>query len=158
MQSFLRGHFTPHTESLGVSPGDLLQASLETPFSGLFQLAQLDHGGVVHDRELVNKIHEHRFAVVVLNFDVARERDPYWLRFYTPAILEAVGDDYKLKATLEMPAPTKDRTEDSFYIYVPRERVAVAEKPSAQRENPRRLHPVPTNSANTKTGPSTKRM
>jgi hypothetical protein len=132
MQSFLRSHFAPGAESLSLAPGDLLQASLETPFSGLFQLAQLDHGGVVQDRELVSKIHEERFAVIVLNFDVVRERDPYWLRFYTPAILEAIGDDYQLEATLEMPSPTKDRSQDSFCIYVPRKPVALAEPtPSA---------------------------
>lgn len=137
LQSFLRSHFTPHTESLSLAPGDLLQADLETPFSGLFQLAQLDHGGIVHDRELVTKIREHCFAAIVLNFDIARERDGYWQRFYTPAILKAVGDDYKLAATLEMPAPAKDRIQDGFYIYVPREPVTVAEKPSAHLENPR---------------------
>lgn len=155
MQSFLRGHFAPHAASLSLAPGDLLQAALETPYSGLFQLAQLDHGGLVHDRELVSKIREKRFAVIVLNFDAARERDPYWLRFYTPAILEAVGDRYKLEATLEMPSPTKDRSQDSFYIYVPREPVTAAQKPAGQLKNPQ---PVPANSAHARTRPSTKRM
>jgi hypothetical protein len=121
MQSFLRGHFRPHSTALGIGPGDLLQAGLETPFSGLFQLAQLSHDGIVSDRDLVNQIHDRRFDVIVLYFDISQEHDPYWLKFYaTPAAVRAINASYELDASLAMPAPLRQRPQDRFYLYVPR--------------------------------------
>ena len=71
----------------------MLASCLDTPFSGLFQLAQLSRLGIVSDRDLVAKIHDRRFAVILPFFDLVRERDPYWLTFYTPGILGAIEDD-----------------------------------------------------------------
>ncbi|HEV3482788.1 MAG TPA: hypothetical protein VGR97_10730 [Candidatus Acidoferrales bacterium] len=120
MQSFLRERFPAHSASLGIGPGDMLQAGLETPFSGLFQLAQLSHRGIVSDRDLVNQIHAHRFAVIVVHFDISQEHDLYRLNFYTPAILRVIETDYDLDKNLEMPAPLKEGPRDRFYVYVPR--------------------------------------
>lgn len=121
MQSFLRGHFRPHSAALSIGPGDLLQAGLETPFSGLFQLAQLSRNGIVSDRDLVNQIHDQRFIVIVLNFDVSKERDPYWLKFYgTPAVFRAISTNYELDESLAMPDLVRQRPQERFYVYVPK--------------------------------------
>ena len=98
----------------------MLASCLDTPFSGLFQLAQLSHLGIVSDRDLVAKIHDRRFAVILLFFDPTRERDPYWLRFYTPGILGAIENNYELDAGSDMPGPLEQRPENRFYVYVPR--------------------------------------
>jgi hypothetical protein len=126
MQRFFRSHFPPHASALSLGPGDLLQAGLETPFSGFFQLEQLSQRGIVSDSELIAKIHARRFAVIVLNVDPTQEHDPYWLRIYTPMILAAIADGYKRDAILDIPAPevipgpeTKG-PQDRFYVYVPR--------------------------------------
>jgi len=98
----------------------MLASCLDTPLSGLFQLAQLSHLGIVSDRDLVAKIHDRRFAVILLFFDPTRERDPYWLRFYTPGILGAIENNYELDAGSDMPGPLEQRPENRFYVYVPR--------------------------------------
>jgi hypothetical protein len=121
MQSFLRRNFPPHARSLGTAPGDLLQAGLETPYSGLFTLAQLAHRGRVSDSDLAAQIQARRFSVIVLNFDLRQERDPYWLNFYaTPLLLQAAELNYELATSLDLPAPTRERSQDRFYVYVPR--------------------------------------
>jgi hypothetical protein len=121
MQFFLRRNFPPDASALGPNPGELLQAGLKAPFSGLFELAQFHRGGVVADRDLADQIHQRRFAVIILSFDVQKEKDPYWMMFYgTPAILDAVKTDYELAANLGMPAPIRQRQQERFYVYVPR--------------------------------------
>lgn len=121
MQSFLRQHFASHAQSLSPSPGELLQAGLETPYSGLFQLVQLAHRGLVSDRELADKIRSRRFAVIVLGIDLAEEKEPYWLNFYlTPTLIDAINQSYSITTSLDMPAPEQQRAQDRFYIYVPK--------------------------------------
>lgn len=120
MQSFLRERFPARAASLSIDPGDLLQAGLETPFSGLFQLAQLSRRGIVSDRDLVTQIQDRHFAVIVLPFDVSHARDLHWLKFYTPAILRTIETDYEVDQNLEAPAPRKEEAGDRFYIYVPK--------------------------------------
>jgi hypothetical protein len=120
MQQFLRQHFPRHAEGLSANPGELLQAGLETPYSGLFTLVQLSHRGVVSDRDLAAQIRARRFSVIVLGFDLSRESDPYWLNFYlTPATREAIEQGYACAESLEMPTPEKERPLDRYYIYVP---------------------------------------
>src|SRR5205814_9123712 len=98
IQAYLRASFPPGSVSLGAAPGDLLQAGLRVPYSGLFQLTQLARRGVVSDRDLVAQIWSQRFAVILLNFDVERERDPYTLGFYlTDPALTAVRCQYELQ-------------------------------------------------------------
>lgn len=121
VQSYLRRNFPSHARSLGVAPGDLLQAGLETPFSGLFQLVQLAHRGVVSDRDLAAQIASCRFSVITLPFDIQQEQDPYWLSFYvTPLLLQAMKRHYALVTSLDLPSPTKERPQARFYVYVPR--------------------------------------
>jgi len=121
IQSYLRQNFPPGAKALGPAPGDLLQADLETPYAGVFQLTQLVHRGILSDRELVAAIRAHEFSVVTLNFDVWRERDPYWLRFYlTAPMIEAIQQEYVLATNLDLPLPERERLGDRFYAYVPR--------------------------------------
>ena len=123
IQSFLRRNFPPHARSLGTAPGDLLQAGLETPYSGLFQLAQLAHRGKVSDSDLATQIRTCRFSIIVLSFDLGQEHDPYWLGFYgTPSTLQAIGSSYELATRLDLPTPARERPQDGFYVYVPRSR------------------------------------
>jgi hypothetical protein len=121
MQSFLRQNLPPHARSLSTAQGDLLQAGLETPFSGLFTLALLAHRGIVSDSNLVAQIRTRRFSVIVLSFDLRQERDPYWLNFYATApMLQAIELNYELATSLDMPAPRQERAQDRYYVYMPR--------------------------------------
>jgi len=121
VQSFLRRNFPSRGRALGASPGDLVQAGLETPFSGLFLFVQLAHRGSVSDRDLVAKIRSRWFSVIVLNFNLREERDPYWLNFYlTAPMRNAIDHGYQVSTSLDMPTPEKERAQDRFYIYVPR--------------------------------------
>jgi hypothetical protein len=121
LQSYLRRNFPPQAPALSPYPGDLFQAGLQAPFSGLFELARFARPGVVSDRGLVAQIRDRHFAVIVWHFDISKERDPYRLKFYaTPAILRAIETEYELDASLEMPTPIRQSPDDRFYVYVPR--------------------------------------
>jgi hypothetical protein len=121
MQAFLRQNFPPHSEALGASPGDLLQAGLDAPFSGLFTFVQLAHRGILSDRDLAAQIANRRFSAIVLTLDLSHEQDPYWLNFYlTPATREAIEQRYTRMDILDMPTPLKQRPQDRYYVYVPK--------------------------------------
>jgi hypothetical protein len=121
MQSFLRRNFSPHALSLCSNPGELLQAGLDAPFAGVFQLEALAQRGVVSDRQLVDRVRSRQFALIILRIDAQREKDPYWETFaLTSGVLRAVRSEYQLDATFDMPAPLRERPEDRFYVYVPR--------------------------------------
>jgi hypothetical protein len=121
MQAFLRRNFPAHGEALSAYPGEALQAGLNAPFSSLFQLAQLARRNLLSDRDLNASIRARRFSVIVLSFDLGKERDPYWLNSYylTPATREAIESNYVLANSLDMPEPEKDRQQNRYYIYVP---------------------------------------
>ncbi len=121
LQSFLVSHFPSHAPSLSPNPGELLQARLEAPFSGLFEVAAFARSGNVSDQGVIAQIQDQRFAVIVLHFDVSKERDPYWVKFYaTPAVLRAINANYELDVSMAMPAPLRQRPQDRFYVYVPK--------------------------------------
>jgi len=121
IQNYLRENFPAGAKALGPAPGDLLQAGLQTPFAGVFQLTQLVHRGILSDHDLVAAIRAHEFSVITLNFDVWKERDPYWLRFYlTTPMIEAVQQEYVLGMSLDLPLPERERPADRFYAYIPR--------------------------------------
>jgi hypothetical protein len=121
MQSFLVRNFPGRARALSHDPGDLLQAGLEAPFSSLYEQELFSRLGIISDAGLVAQIQDHRFAVIVLHFDISQEHDPDWLRAYaTPALLGAIKTNYNLDASLTMPAPIRKEPKDRFYIYVPR--------------------------------------
>ena len=133
IQTFIVRNFPPGAFSLGLNPGNLLQAGLKAPFSGLFELAVFSDRGLVSDQDLIAEIQDRHFAVIVLPFDVSRERDPYWLKFYTPGILRTIETDYEVDKNLEMPAPLKQGARDRFYIYVPKANGTASATSSLQR-------------------------
>lgn len=122
LQVFLRRNVAPNSVGLALDPGELLQAGLKAPFAGLFQLAQLSQRDIVSDDDLVAEIRDHRFGIVLLSFDPTREDEAYWFKFYTPGILSTIEQDYRLETSLDMPSPLKNRADDRFYVYVPRNR------------------------------------
>lgn len=120
MQSLLRRSFPAHAASLCANPGEMIQAGLDVPFSGLYQLTHLARRGVESDRGVVNMIRQGKFAVVVLSVDVNKETDPYALNFaLTPQMLLAIRQNYEVKYVLAMPTPLKLRRQDRFFVYVP---------------------------------------
>ncbi|MGH9351761.1 MAG: hypothetical protein ACRD2G_06340, partial [Terriglobia bacterium] len=129
IETYLRENFPLHAASLGFDPGILAQSGMETPFSGLFQLAQLARRGIVSDRGLVDEIRARRFAVITLGIDARKERDPYWLNFWlTPSIRDAIERNYTPERSMAMPSPQRERPQDRFYIYVPQGSAPVARR------------------------------
>ena len=121
VQEFLRGNFPRHARALGYYPGDLLRAGLDTPVSDPFQYSQLVFQGRVPDRDLLIQLHERRFAVVVIHFNlrdegVARRR----IDRLPDAWREAILQNYQLMTSIEMPAQERLLPEDRFYVWVPR--------------------------------------
>jgi hypothetical protein len=99
----------------------LVQAGLEVSFTDLYQFAELSRRGLLSDRSLAAQIHARRFSTIVLDFNLAEEKDPAQLNFYlTEPLREAISHDYDLRTTLEVPDPEKSRLEPRFYVYVPR--------------------------------------
>lgn len=121
LQSYLQQHFPPHARALGLRGGDLVQAGFDTPFADLFQSELLSRHGVVSDGDLIAQIRARWFSVIVLDFDLQTERDPYRLAYYLnePA-RRAIVENYEISTTLPTPTPEKLWEGDQFYIYVPR--------------------------------------
>lgn len=126
VQSYLRLNFPPHALALSTSPGDLLQAGLDAPFGGLFQLEALTQRGVVSDFDLVEGVQKRQFVVIILPVNSDRDPATGWQSFpLTLEVVRAVRDRYRLAARFDMPpclleAPTPiDRPPARFYVYVP---------------------------------------
>jgi len=120
LQSYFRENFRPHTRALGFRGGDLVQAGFDTPFSDLFQSELLAHGGVVSDRDLVDRIRERWFSVIVLDFDLRADKDRQWMDYYLhEAARQAIAQNYEVRTSLPTPSPEKLWNGDRFYIYVP---------------------------------------
>lgn len=120
VQDFFRHSFPPGSRALGFRAGDLVQAGLDTPFADVFQTELLARRGVVPDRELLARIRERWFSVIVLDFDLEKERDPQWLDMYlTPLARDTIEQNYQLVDTIEIPVPERVNPRDQFYIYVP---------------------------------------
>ena len=121
MQSFFRMKFSPRSRALGFRGGDLVQAGFDTPFADLFQTELLARRGVVPDQELLARIRDQWFSVIVLDFDLAKERDPQWLDMYlTASTREAIEQNYDLGKQIEIPFPERFNPQDRFYIYIPK--------------------------------------
>jgi hypothetical protein len=121
VQGFFRRSFPPGARALGFRGGDLVQAGLDTPFADLFQTELMARHGVVPDKELLERIRDRWFAVIVLDFDLEKERDPQWLDMYlTPRARGTIEENYQLVDNVEIPYPERLNPQDHFYIYVPK--------------------------------------
>ena len=125
VQTFLRNGFPRGSRALGFRGGDLVQAGLDTPFADLFQTELLARHSIVPNQALLSRIRQGWFSVIVLDFDLDEERDPFYLNFYlTNSTRQAIVQNYRLEATLKVPAPEWLREKRRFYVYVPRSRPA----------------------------------
>lgn len=121
LQAFLRRNFRPGTPALGYYTGDLLRAGLDTPVSDLYTYSLRIRQGILPDREILAQLQQRRFGVIVLNFDLARGRDPYRANYYlTGRLRDAIAANYQPAASLKMPEAEKLQPEDRFYVWVPR--------------------------------------
>lgn len=120
VQDFLRHNFPPRSLALSYYIGDLVRAGLETPITNLFHYTQLVRMHTLSDRDLLAQLRDHRYSLVVLNFDLMRETDPEVTDAYlSPSLRQAILQCYRLGATLEMPKPERSRAGDRFYAWVP---------------------------------------
>ncbi len=121
VQDYLRRNFAPHTPALGYYAGDLVRAGLGTPISNLYHYTWLIRKGKVSDRHLQAQLGSRRYSVIVLNFDLDREKDPNQTEYYlTEPLRQVIRANYRLAGSLEMPGPEKFRVEDRFYAWVPK--------------------------------------
>jgi hypothetical protein len=71
--------------------------------------------------------------VIVLDFDLEKERNPQWLDMYlTAPTREAIKYNYKVGGQIEIPFPERFNPQDRFYIYIPKhfdDQSAVADEP-----------------------------
>jgi hypothetical protein len=124
VRDFFQKSFPRGSRALGFRGGDLVQAGLDTPFADLFQTELLARRGVVPDQALLARIREQWFSVIVLDFDLEKERDPQWLDMYlTASTREAIEQKYELGEQIEIPFPERFTPQDRFYIYIPRHSV-----------------------------------
>lgn len=120
-QSFLRGKFPPHSRALGYRAGDLFQAGFDTPFDTLYQTELLARYGIVSDRYLQERIKQHWFRFIVLDFDLSTEHDPTLLNYYlTQETRAAIEQNYRVVSNIRVPGPEQFLSLDHFYIYEPR--------------------------------------
>ena len=121
VQNFFQKSFPHGSRALGYRGGDLVQAGFDTPFADLFQTELLARRGVVPDQEMLARIRDQWFSVIVLDFDLEKEWDPQWLDMYlTASAREAIQQNYKIGEQIEIPFPERFNPQDRFYIYVPK--------------------------------------
>ncbi len=121
VQSFFRHNISAHSRALGYRGGDLVQAGLDTPFADLFTSELLSRHGVVPDQHLLSRIRDRWFSVIVLDFDIERERDPRLLNMYlTAPARDAIEENYWVAGAIKVPTPESLDAQDRFYLYVPR--------------------------------------
>jgi hypothetical protein len=121
MHDYLRANFPPGTRALSYYAGDMIRAGLELPLSDLFQHTWLTRAGKLDDRGIVTQLEKHYYGVVVVNVDLESEKQKYWLDYsLTENVRRAIQTECRLATTLEIPDVEKLRSEDRFYVWVPR--------------------------------------
>jgi hypothetical protein len=120
-QSFLKGQVPVGTRALGFRGGDLIQAGFDTPFADLFQTELMARRGIVPDDRLIARIEERWFRVIVLDVDLANERDDLRLNYYlTERARQVISRRYRVVATHPQPRPERMSDPGLFFVYVPR--------------------------------------
>jgi hypothetical protein len=139
LQTYLTRHFAAGTKALDASPGDMLQAGFQVPFTSPYQLSHLARRGIVSDDGLVTQIRVRQFSLIALNFDLENEHDQSLLDFFlTGPMRDAIERNYSISFSLEAPEPERFRGQNRIYFYVPKntgsfQRVIVIEKGGGER-------------------------
>ena len=122
MQSYLREHFPPRTAVLGYYAGDPIRAGLDAPITNLWGYAALIRKGTLSDREVVSRIDNGGYGVILLDFDLDRFNSSKMADFYaTQPMRDAVLRSYQQVARLSLPRPETSRfTDGSMYVWVPK--------------------------------------
>ncbi len=97
MQAYLRANFPPRAPALGYYAGSLVRAGLDMPISDLYQYSWLACQGTVSNQILLNMLHERRFAVILLGFDLQVEysKDNPGGLCLPPQFYTIVSQDYR---------------------------------------------------------------
>jgi len=141
IQKYLTGHFPAGSKALDSSPGDILQAGLEIPFTSLFQLSHLARHGIVSDRELVTRIREREFSLIALNFNLQKEHNPALLDYFlTGPMRDAIVRNYSIATSLEAPAPERFQRLDRIFFYVPKQTMGIDSQDIPKEEGARNRH------------------
>ena len=122
LQNYLRANFPPRTSALGYYVGDPIRAGLDAPVTNLWGYTALIRKGVLSDREIVSRIDNGGYGVILLDFDLDRFNSSKMADFYTTRPMrDAVLRRYQQVARLNLPQPETSRfTDGSMYIWVPK--------------------------------------
>jgi hypothetical protein len=122
LQSYLRSNFSPTVSALSYYPADPLRAGLKVPVANWWHYSQLIRAGKLSDQDIISRIHEHGYGVILLDFDLKRGAPDKMANFYTtPAIRDAILRSYEQSARLIMPIPEVTRyTDGKIYVWRPR--------------------------------------
>jgi len=131
LQNYLRANFPPRTSALGYYAGDPIRAGLDAPVTNLWGYTALIRKGVLSDREIVSRIDNGGYGVILLDFDLDRFNSSKMADFYTTRPMrDAVLRRYQQVARLNLPQPETSRfTDGSMYIWVPKSGVGVPAPP-----------------------------
>jgi len=130
-QSYLRQHFAPRTSALGYYAGDPIRAGLDTPITNWWGYTALIRKGTLSDHEIVSRIDNGGYGVILLDFDLDRFNSSEMADFYTTRPMrDAVLRSYQKVARLSLPGPETSRfTEGNMYVWVPKPRVGPPAQP-----------------------------
>jgi hypothetical protein len=122
MQSYLREHFPPRTWALGYYAGDPIRAGLDAPITNLWGYTALIRKGTLSDRDVISRIDNGGYGVILLDFDLDRFNSGKTADFYTTRPMrDAVLRSYQQVARLNLPRPETSRfTNGSMYVWVPK--------------------------------------
>ena len=131
IQEFLRRNFKPRSPALGYYAGDLFRAGLEVPISDIYQYSQLVRQGRLSEDELLQRIRQGRFRVIIVTFDIGSEKGEDWTNNYlTIPQRRAIVANYRLAITMDLPGPESFGPDSRFYAWVPRSEPETPERAS----------------------------
>ena len=125
LQSYLQENFSPHSSALAYYAGDPIRAGLDAPITNWWGYTALIRKGVLSDREIVSRIDNGGYGVILLDFDLERFNASKMADFYTTRPMRnAVLRGYQQVARLNLPRPETSRfTDGSVYVWVPKSRI-----------------------------------
>ncbi len=135
LQSYLKENFPPGTSTLGYYAGDPVRAGLDAPVTNLWHYSALTRNGMLPDDEVVSRIRNGGYGLILLDFDLGRFSSSKLADFYTtPSMRQAILSNYEPIARLTLPGPEVTRYSDgSIYVWVPRHHVTPQPTPESGR-------------------------